>query len=240
MKKLTLFIAMLAIAMMFAGCDTESGTTLTGPEFTDADKAVIAGSEVPESEDKGMQGPSTPPVAPMIHCQGTKCTLPGEQVIPGFHDRKFNYIVTPGPDGVSIVQIGIHTLVSFVPTNMIMPPNWHWGIDVYPSPDRSELVRHGELTTPNATCTRVLKFYGPTMTEQFQLAYDNSMPANTVSWQIDDSVSVKWNRSVGMGQGPVHSPTWVVNGGGGTYIGPGDTVPIGSGDVVPLPPEGLR
>lgn len=188
-----------------------------------------AGIVAPAADDQAgdsLDKAQVPASAHRINCQGSKCTLPGEPVIPGYPTRTYSYIVTPGQSGVGLVRIGTRLLGQLNPSNLIMPQGWTVVVKMSPpAPDRNQLVRHGNIANPSGRTTRILEFRGPVMTTPFQLAFDYDLPANTVSWRLNTGTDVDWNSAVGDGLGPIHAPTNIVNGGGGTYIGPGDVVP---------------
>lgn len=209
-------VAILALSLFVAGCSDSNPTSLQTKDttFTSNDNSEQSMSRTPV------------PYTCKVNCQGTKCTLLNETVIPGFVDRKYSYILTPGAQGVSHFRVGVHNIGLFNPQNVVMPAGWTCRLVNGRSADRGQLIRHGNTTTHTGYCNTYMEFYGPAMTQRFQIAFDDNRPAHTVSWMTSDFSRSKWFRPVGLGEGPIHSPTSIVGGGGGTYIGPGDTVPI--------------
>jgi len=204
-----LSIVLLILAGLVGGC-SEDPTLITLAESVDAGEKTLVQPH---------------PINTLIHCQGLKCSQPGDVKIPGFLDRKYSYIVTPGRQGVSRIRIGLHQHIGFNPTNVVLPTNWTWTIvQGVPSPDRLNFVGHGQVTSPVGTCNDVILFSGPTMNNQFQIGFNATQNAHEVDWQTG-GIGANWNKPIGMGAGPIHGPLGFVNPGGDqVYEGPGDVV----------------
>ncbi len=155
-----------------------------------------------------------------INCQGTKCTQPGEMILPGYLPRNYSYIVRPGVGGITRVDIGIdHAWYQL--SGMVMPPGWTYTTipgDNMPHNPRMPAAPHGQTRNINGSCNAVIRWTGPAMYTPFQLAYNwNGLP-HVVEWDTSDGAVANWSQRIGKGYGPVHAPKIA-------YV-PGDVVGI--------------
>lgn len=179
-----------------------------------------------ETQDKGLQNPLL--ANSRLQCIGTKCSVtPGSGAWPR---RDYSYIVTPGQRGIDRVVMGVHS-TNFHPQNLILPAGWTWSLKSNTTlPHNNAAVPHGTVAVKFGSCDWTVHFHGPAMTSQFQIAYDSLIDPHTASWGMNDGTRSNWGMTVGMGQGPAHTPAGGLTGGGtgpgGSYEGPGDVVPV--------------
>lgn len=198
-------VLVLALLALFTGCSDSP---------TGVDQAQVVGAEK-----------ELPPefMFDRVYCQGTTCTHPGEETIPGFADFDYNYIIEPAADGVSRFRVGF-AAGYFIPTRHSIPANWSWRAYRAPGVVGFPHVDHGQLATPVRESNWILEFSGPVQTSTFQIGFDlyTEFYPGEVSWETD-AAEADWSMAVGKGLGPVHSPR--NRNGGNIYAGPKDIVP---------------
>ncbi len=203
-RGIALFLSLLAAsAFLLTGCSEQGGNVL-GPDG--------------DTGEKNLHNPVH--TATLVQSIGTKCTtVPSSSPWP---QRDYSYIVTPAQGGLNRVVVGIGTTV-FNPQNIILPTGWTFtAVNNTTLPHKNSWTPCGSIAVANQSTDITVHFSGPTMTTQFQIAYDSELEPHTVSWGASDGTRSSWAKRVGLGLGPVHAP-----GGGLTegYDGPGDIVP---------------
>ncbi len=209
----------LIVGLLLAGCSDESSVSLMSPE--DSSTTIYESPEAGGDLNFGKDSRA----GTTINCQGQRCTMPGETILPGYVNRDYSYIITPGSGDISVVEFGVNANFShkYNISMVVMPQGWDY---VYVEEDTaasSMRLRHGFISQPTENNSKIIRFYGPAMGDTFQIAFKSNFNPKAVEWNTSDGSTTDWDQPCGHGYGPVHSPFgFRVT---GLYQGPGDIVP---------------
>lgn len=142
-----------------------------------------------------------------IECLGRACG--------GSGPMQYFYLVSPGAEPVTSVDIGIHGDPGMDPTTYSLPHGWELDIVPVAMPDDLLGTQHGWPTLQRGTCDFTMHFHATdpalAMTAPFNLgvSYPASGKYHDAGWRVEsetNEVHSSWLRPVGKGAGPVHSP----------------------------------
>lgn len=140
---------------------------------------------------------------PTVLCDGNAC---GGGAITGFA-----YTVVPGTSGsVSELYTGLHDSTNTI-TNVTAPTGWTATIQSIVALGGPGFVPHGSLASNTDNCQRRIHWDGSANPQSapFTVGFDSSSPSEPEPHQTEwicHSWLANWQRSVGGGLGPIHTP----------------------------------
>ena len=131
-----------------------------------------------------------------------------------------------GGDGPRAYSYGLDGLVNLTSwelgtdrddlfTNWLQPTDWSWQILGNDLPENEQRLGYipktpeGQISPgPAGPCSWRIVWTGPALNGNgFVFGFDSLAPPHDTDWITSDGSAANWDALVGMGEGPIHSPT---------------------------------
>ena len=142
-----------------------------------------------------------------VVCEGTKSD--------GTGPREYYYEVTATGEGdFDYFHVGTDCGNIAHYSNIVTPTNWAFSLISLSEDHDPEKTAHGEISSQNGTGSYIAEWSGPdddlASPGTYDFGFDNIHDPHDAGWLVKDEAVIvaveDWDATVGMGEGPVHTP----------------------------------